>query len=101
MTKSIFILTVVMALGGGLMAQEKQSPVKKGYYSIGNNQDKLPQTKLRMERAEDAPSVTKGYYSIANNNEQLQKGFALNLNGQTPKTNKGYYGIKSKARKQN
>ena len=73
-------------------AQEKDPVIKKGYYSIGNNAQKLVALKHNNTAKKDSfLQVQKGYYSIGNNNRKLPRS-----SGKTsirPPEQKGFYSI--------
>lgn len=78
-------------------AQENKPPrvVKKGYYAIGNNANKLasPVTiKTGTNKAQ------KGYYTIGNNQNKLEATPEV-VTPQTPVIQKGYYKIGNNADK--
>src|SRR5688572_8582588 len=76
--------------------------VTKGFYSIGNNAEKLTTTHASNGQRNNAPSVNrKGYYAIAPNHQKLQKNTkaagAEKLSKREIK--KGYYSIGSNSEK--
>ena len=76
----------------------KPSVITKGYYSIGNNAEKLSGPSswgLRIATDESYPSIQKGYYSIGNNRKKLGKQLVVEGDGRrsTPVITKGYYSI--------
>ena len=74
----------------------KANVVKKGYYSIGNNAEKLSKpTSLRISPDESFPAPQKGYFSIRNNNRKLGKthNVEMDRHRSIPVIRKGYYSI--------
>ena len=79
-----------------------KAEVTKGYYSIGNNADKIAVSQPIPSDKVVTPVVAKGYYSIeANNNKLSKKAVRLHAVGSRPATTKGYYSIGNNAQKLN
>ncbi len=68
----------------------------KGYYSIGNNVEKL---KIKNDgNPVDSFSIAeKGYYNMEPNRRKLKKSLKEEKVGRKPKVKKGYYSIGSNA----
>ena len=82
-------------------AKVTQGPIiTKGYYSIGNNSQKLgPGLQLLSDTAA-MPVVTKGYYSIESNKTKSPKKLRWFFQqGPRPTVTKGYYSIGNNAQK--
>lgn len=67
---------------------------QKGYYSIGNNRDKL-HINVDAQQQDSFVHAEKGFYSIGANSNKLKKSLASNDTGyrRTPPVTKGYYSI--------
>lgn len=90
---SLFIAGLVFA-GTAVNAQDKQ-PAKvptKGYYSIKQNADRLPQNQANKISAEK-PNVKKGFYTIERNKQQLPARTTTVVIGPISPVTKGYYSI--------
>lgn len=87
----IFCLTTISAT---VYSQEK------GYYSIGNNRDKL-HMKMDAQQEDSFVRAEKGYYSIKANRKKLKKSLASNDSGyrRIPPVTKGYYSIGNNSEK--
>jgi len=82
----------------------QQQTVTKGYYSIGNNAQKLKSNKLPIHVVEatdtNALSIQKGYYSIKRTDSNRKKQFIIQVGNRTaPVVSKGYYSIGNNAKK--
>ena len=66
----------------------------KGYYSIGNNAEKL-KIKGDKKSLDSFLRVEKGYYNIETNREKLKRHTGVNsvYRRRTPEVKKGYYSI--------
>lgn len=72
----------------------KKAPVLKGYYSIGNNADKIRSTSLIDADMLTSAGVTKGFYSIKANKGKLPKRLTwFRTTNPKPVITKGYYSI--------
>ncbi len=74
----------------------EHSVVTKGYYSIGNNAEKLSKSSSwGITTGESYPAIQKGYFSIGNNNRKLGKQLVVEGEGvrSMPVITKGYYSI--------
>jgi hypothetical protein len=74
----------------------ESSVVTKGYYSIGNNAEKLGRSSSwGITTGDSYPPIPKGYYSIGNNNRKLRKQLVIKGEGKRsiPVITKGYYSI--------
>jgi hypothetical protein len=70
--------------------------VTKGYYSIGNNVEKLNRSSSGgITTSESYPTILKGYYAIGNNNRKSGKQLVVKGAGKRamPVITKGYYSI--------
>jgi hypothetical protein len=104
MKKTYFTIIILAALSYGAAAQEapQKAPnrsgraIQKGYYSIGNNAEKLPSYSnpvvLTTIRTENKPAA-KGYYAIAPVERTV---VAVDLSPNRKPITKGYYSIGSK-----
>lgn len=100
------MLACFLLLPAFMYAQvSKQKPVvTKGYYSIGNNAQKLKSKELPIQLVEVTninESITqKGYYSIKRNDSNRKKQFFIQVQDKkVPVINKGYYSIGNNAKK--
>jgi hypothetical protein len=75
--------------------------VTKGYYSIGNNSEKLSRPTSWEVTGESYPKVQKGYFSIGDNNRKLAKQLVIRMDRRPsrPVTTKGYYSISGNSEK--
>jgi len=91
MNSRIFILTISFICLSVLC----NAQVKKGYYSIGNNVNKLnSQTAIKASESNIFPVVNKGYYSLNSNRKKLYRLYKLeHLQNRVPVVKKGYYSI--------
>ncbi|TDH29015.1 hypothetical protein EXU57_02775 [Segetibacter sp. 3557_3] len=107
-SSKIFLLLFIIIFGAGeVFAQnretEKQQPtvpqVQKGYYSIGNNAQKLngDQQVITPVTGTDAPR--KGFFSLKPNARKLSTRSVRLQTGGTPVVTKGYYAIGNNAEK--
>ena len=84
---------------------ESSPRVSKGYYSIGNNAQKLKDVNgVRFTTSEAASTeINKGYYSVERNQKKLNRQKIVMQSGATnravPVVTKGYYSIGNNARK--
>ncbi len=72
------------------------SVVTKGYYSIGNNTEKLSSpSSWEIATGESYPTIQKGYYSIGDNNRKLGKQLVVKVDRKrsAPLITKGYFSI--------
>jgi hypothetical protein len=107
-TLTLILTVCFLSLGFSSYAQAKTNPtdthqypkpvVTKGYYSIGNNAEKLSmQSASRPEvtTTESYPAKQKGYYSIGDNKKKLKKQLIAERTGKrsAPVVTKGYYSI--------
>lgn len=91
----------------GLIYAQTDNPkqvVAKGYYSIGNNAQKLKSKELPVQVVEAAETNTsaiqKGYYSIRRNDSNRKKQFIIQAGDRkAPIVSKGYYSIGNNAKK--
>lgn len=75
--------------------KKRETPVHtKGYYSFGNNAQKIRSTPLIAADTLTSPVITKGFYSIGTNKGKLPKhlNWFREINKKTVIT-KGYYSI--------
>ena len=88
----------VCVCSNGCITTPSVPVVNKGYYSIGNNAEKLAKcpdccTQEGSVKVEKQLS-NKGYYAIGNNSTKLQAGKrSTGLNRVKPPVQKGYYAI--------
>ena len=77
----------------------QKTSINKGYYSIGNNSEKLdfgPGNNDITVRKGAYRNIQKGYYSIGNNREKLGRQIVIEgpgITGNRRTINKGYYSI--------
>jgi hypothetical protein len=68
--------------------------ITKGYYSIGNNSEKLPAaTVVKTFPLATPPVVQKGYYSMEADRKKLPVSYGIQVSKSRFKATKGYYGI--------
>ena len=75
--------------------KNNRTVVTKGYYSIGNNSEKLAFATIKTVPTVTQPAASKGYYSVESNRRKLAtspQGVDLSERKTTP-VRKGYYGI--------
>jgi hypothetical protein len=91
MNSGIFILTMCFVFVSVLC----NAQVKKGYYSIGNNVNKLnSQPAIKTSESNILPAVNKGYYSLNSNRQKLVRLYKLEyFQNRVPVVKKGYYSI--------
>ena len=91
MSSRILILTICFVCVSLLC----NAQVKKGYYSIGNNVNKLnSQTVIKTGESKILPAVNKGYYALDSNRQKLSRLYKLELfQNRAPVVKKGYYSI--------
>ena len=86
-----------------LREQSKGPQVGKGYYSIGNNSEKLYRNKqvaISTDEKVSRRAARKGYYTIAENDEKLQTPLVTIETKKAPVTvQKGYYSVGNNAAK--
>jgi hypothetical protein len=72
----------------------------KGYYSIGNNAEKL-KIQADTKPADSFVRAEKGYYNIQANNTKLRRSLKEDTSGykKIPVITKGYYSIGNNSRK--
>ena len=77
-----------------LTIPEQRPVIPKGYYSIGNNIEKLYAGRQLLTETLSTPVINKGYYAIESNNKKLSKkpGWR-NQPAPRPVSKKGYYSI--------
>ena len=95
-TLSLFVSFLFCYLNGFAQQHidsQQKTIATKGYYSIGNETEKVNSKSLDIKYG-NPPKVAKGYYSIGNHNEKLPKPITVVVTT-TPKpvANKGYYNI--------
>ena len=97
----IFVSTIILALisfvsnAQTTTIKNNRTVVTKGYYSIGNNSEKLASTAIvKTVSLFTQPVTGKGYYSVESNRRKLpgSQGIDLSERKITP-VRKGYYGI--------
>lgn len=101
MKRRFFIPTMIFALMSFLSnaqtttTKNNQTIVTKGYYSIGNNSEKLASTAtVTLGPSFTHPVAQKGYFSVESNRRKLPASQGINLSGRkTTPVRKGYYGI--------
>jgi hypothetical protein len=78
----------------------QKASINKGYYSIGNNSEKLDlapaNNDITVSRRGEYRNIQKGYYSIGNNREKLGRQIVIEgpgISGNRRTINKGYYSI--------
>jgi hypothetical protein len=78
----------------------QKTSVGKGYYSIGNNIEKLDfasgNNDVTVSRKGAYRNIQKGYYAIGNNREKLGRQIVIEgtgIAGKKRTINKGYYSI--------
>ena len=97
------LFTTVIAIAQQKEAPKKQPPaVTKGYYSIGNNAQKLvtpshPALTTEVSAQPEAPA--KGYFAIGNNRKKMATRTTLVSSNRKPVVTKGYYSIGNNAAK--
>jgi hypothetical protein len=96
----IFVLTTALALisfvsnAQTTITKNNRTVVTKGYYSIGNNSEKLASATIKTVPAATQPAASKGYYSVESNRRKLPATQGLDLSDRkTTPVRKGYYGI--------
>ncbi|BAV09712.1 hypothetical protein SAMN05421788_1011147 [Filimonas lacunae] len=81
----------------------QQQDIKKGYFAIGNNAQKLPvATTVAAEQDSTAVAAQKGFYTIGDNDKKLASPRlkVKNItNSKRPVIQKGYYSIGNNADK--
>ena len=91
-----FLLISMRSLGQTQNRKNSNSGpvITKGYYSIGNNSERLNTGTLIRTDSVSTPAITKGYYSIESNNAKLSKKQRWsNQPVKRPVSKKGYYSI--------
>jgi hypothetical protein len=88
------------------MAQQKEAPqqqppvITKGYYSIGNNAQKLVTPSapvLTTEASAQSTAPAKGYFAIGNNRKKMATQTKINPGKRKVVVTKGYYSIGNNA----
>ncbi len=86
-----------------LREQAKGPQVSKGYYSIGNNSEKLYRNKKAATTDDDKVTrraARKGFYSVAENSEKLNTPMGtIETNKGRRELQKGYYSVGNNADK--
>ena len=97
----IFVSTMILVLlsfvsnAQSITTKNNRTVVTKGYYTIGNNSEKLaPTATVKTVSLFAQPVAQKGYYSVESNRRKLPatQGIDLSERKTTP-VRKGYYGI--------
>ena len=81
----------------------KNNTVSKGYYSIGNNAEKLHNNGLTVVQTNTYYTAQKGYFTISENGYKLPKFYRVHRpsSGRNVPVKKGYYSIGSNNEKLN
>jgi len=100
MKRKIFAPIIILLISFSSNAQttiikNNQVVATKGYYSIGNNSQKLnTNTSIKLVPTFEHPVVAKGYYSLESNRRKLPWIYRVDTSGRkTTPVRKGYYGI--------
>lgn len=90
----ITIIFVFLSLCSRAQSTNNNS-IKKGYYSIGRNAEKLNQgSGLKILQSFLPDSITKGYYSIQSNKNKPVWRYTIDTTGVIrERVKKGYYSI--------
>ena len=82
----ILFTTILLSITAIATAQEK------GYYSIGNNGEKL-KISADVKAPDSFLHAEKGYYAMEINRRKLKKSSNKNAQADVPEVKKGYYSI--------
>lgn len=100
MKRRIFAPTMILAFisfvsnAQTTTSKDNRTVITKGYYSIGNNSEKLATSTVNTVALFSRPVAQKGYYSVESNTKKLPASQGINLSERkTTPVRKGYYGI--------
>lgn len=106
MKKQILLMASIMTVGMlTACARENQTDkqeIKKGFFSIGNNAEKLAPLQTIAAEQTAASVAQKGFYNIGDNEKKLASpGLKMtnSTNSKRPVIQKGYYSIGNNADK--